>query len=70
MYWLMYCCHVQKVFPPVRYVDHKRRRIGTQCVHVASQKKYCDRMFIEQNETSNCNYLDISYNAYNAITGS
>ncbi len=33
------------------------QKIGTQCVHVASQKKRYDRMFIKQNETSSCNYL-------------
>ena len=44
---------IQKSF--LRYIFCKK--IGTQCVHVASQKKHHDRMFIKQNETSSCNYL-------------
>ena len=45
-------------------------KIGTHWAHVASQEKRQHMVFIKQNETSKCNIIYISYNAYNTITRS
>ncbi len=39
------------------------KKIGTHCVHVASQEKHQHRVFINEKETSRCNIIYIS-NAY------
>ena len=66
-------CHFELVCKKMKIYENICRiqmiKIGTHCVHMASQEKHQHRVF-KQNETIRCNIIYISYNAYNAITRS